>query len=140
MTEMEQNVYFQLRDSVRDLMTFLDGNTENIKSAINAMATVMPQMRHQVNNLIYVVENLRDTIANIDTASIPNVNELVTLGAKIDEVLRAAIEFLPDEPDTMIDVKRTTLVLSDLPALGESKGDIVDSLNGIIGHLYELKS
>ena len=137
---MEQNVYIQLRETVKGFRDFLDNNTLNLKSGIHSVASIMPQTNHLADSLIYLMENLRNTIMNIDTGSIPYLVELSTFGDKVNMILQSAKELLPNEPNAIEDVMRTTHVLSDLPTLGDIKGEIIGSLDGIIGHLYELKS
>jgi hypothetical protein len=137
---MEQNVYFQLGETIKGFGDFLDNNTQNVKSGIHAVASIMPQTQHLADSLIYLMENLRNTIATIDSGSILHLDELSTFGAKVNMILQSAKELLPNEPNAIEDVKRTTHVLSDLPTLGGIKEEIVGSLDGIIGHLHELKS
>jgi len=137
---MEQNVYFELRETVRGFGDFLDNNTQNVKSGIHTVASIMPQTQHLADSLIYLMENLRNTISTIDTGSIMHLQELSTFGDKVNMILQSAKELLPNEPNAIDDVKRTTHVLSDLPTLGNIKGEIIGSLDGILGHLHELKS
>jgi hypothetical protein len=137
---MEQNVYYQMRDTVIGLRDFLDDNAQNVKSGIHTVASIMPQMQHLVDSLIYLMENLRDTIKTIDAGTIPHLHELSTFGAKVNLLLNGAMQLLPNEPHTIDDAERTVRVLSDLPTLGEIKDEILGPLDGIISRLYELKS
>lgn len=137
---MEHNVYYQIRDTVTSLKEFLDGNTQQIKSGIQTMASILPQTKHLIDNLIYLTESLRNTIMTVDAGSIPNLHELSVFGTKINVILHAAMQLLPNEPYTIDDVERTSRVIGDLPSLAEIKGDILGPLDGIIGHLHELKA
>lgn len=140
MSKMEQNVFYQLRDTIVALKEFLDGNVLPVKAGIDAMRSIMPQTAHLIDNLIYLLENLRNTLATMDTGSIPNLRELSAFGTKINVVLHAVMQLLPNEPYMIDDVERSARVIGDLPSLSEVKGEILGPLDGVIGHLYELKA
>lgn len=137
---MEHNVFYELKETINGLKDFLDGNSQNVKAGIQAMASIMPQTMHLVDNLIYLMDNLKDTIAGADAGSIPNINELASFGQKINLILRTAVQLLPDDPYMIDDIERSSRVMSNLPSLEHVKGEILGPLDGVIGHLHELKA
>ncbi|HKK13850.1 MAG TPA: hypothetical protein VKA14_04240 [Gammaproteobacteria bacterium] len=134
-----RNLYHELRDTLQGLKDFLDANVHSLKPGMQALTAAIPQVRHLADNLIYLLQNFKSTIQNLDVYQLPALPEVNRFAVQVEHLLSTARSLLPDEPDTVMDVRRTTRLLASLEGLEEVKGDILFLTDAIIGHLYELK-
>ena len=141
---MEPQFFFHdLRDKLRNIKEFLDGNIytiQNVKPSIQALVPFIPQVQHLFMNLIYLLNRLKSKFQNLDPNSLPNMAELTNLTGLLDVFFDSTEELLKEDAETIDDMRAMTAIISGLPAYGEVKDEIVSLIDGIIGRIEELRS
>lgn len=132
-------LYHELRDSLQGVKQFLDGNTQALKPGMDALFAAVPHTRHLLDNLIYLLNGFKLNVQQLDIDQISGVPEMTRFAAQLDNFLDTAQDFLPEESTVVRDVQRTARVLTSLNRLNEVKGELLFLVDGIVGHLYELK-
>ncbi len=136
----EPNLFEELKDVLQDFKQFLDDNVPTIKPAINAIASLVPQINELIDLLIGLMNNLKTEIQNLDVSAIPGLDEVSEFTGKIDDLLEAAAKLLPDQADAIEQISDVADVVTALPSLEAVKGEIISLIDAIVGHLTSLKS
>lgn len=132
-------LYHELRDSLQGVKQFLDGNTQALKPGMGALFAAVPHTRHLLDNLIYLLNGFKANVQQLDSDQMSGVHEMTRFAVQLDDFLETAHDFLPDDSTAVRDVQRTARVLTSLSRLNEVKGELLFLVDGIVGHLYELK-
>ncbi len=132
------SLYHDLRNALQGLKEFLDSNHNAVEPGLRAFASVVPQARHLVKSLAYLLENLQHTLQALEPGALSAPTEIAEFTRQIEQVLHAAGKLLPDGPDTVDDVLSMTRVINDLPALGELRTELGGLIDSILGHLRTL--
>jgi hypothetical protein len=139
--EME-NYYQAIRDTLHTLKEFLDKNdsaiNNTIKPGLQTLYGTIPQTRHFIANIIFLLEDFKSRLQRTDVRTIPNIGELTRFATLVDTVLEKSGSLLPDQFDTIQDVHGTARMIGDLPALTELKDDIIKYVEGIVAHCRKL--
>lgn len=136
----DKNLFEELKDVLQDFKEFLDENVATIKPAINALASLIPQINELLDLLISLMGKLKTEIQNLDVSSIPGLDEVSEFTTKITAFLDAAKNLLPEEGDTIDEVLSVANVVTGLPSLEEVKTEILSLLDAITAHLVSLKA
>ncbi|HEX2028738.1 MAG TPA: hypothetical protein VHF25_12160 [Nitriliruptorales bacterium] len=136
----EPNLFEELKDVLQDFKQFLDDNVPTIKPAINAIASLVPQINELIDLLIGLMNNLKTEIQNLDVSAIPGLDEVSEFTGKIDDLLEAAAKLLPDQADAIEQISDVADVVTALPSLEAVKGEIISLIDAIVGHLTSLQS
>lgn len=136
----EKNLFEQLKEVLADFKQFLDENVPTIKPAINAIASLIPQVNDLVDLLIQLMGKLKTEIQNLDVSTIPGLAEVSEFSEKIKGFLESAKKLLPDETDSIDEIADVADVVTGLPSLDAVKTEIVTLIDAIVAHLNSLKS
>ncbi len=134
------NLFQELKDVLQDFKDFLDANVPTIKPAIQALASLIPQINELIDKLIDLMNKLKTEVQNLDVSAIPGLAEASEFTTKVKAFLEAAKNLLPDEADTIDDVLGVADVVTGLPSLDEVKTEILALIDAIVAHLNSLKS
>jgi hypothetical protein len=134
------NLFEQLKEVLADFKSFLDSTVPTIKPAIQAIASLIPQVLELVDLLIDLLGKLRTEISNLDVSAIPGLSEVAEFTAKVTTLLEAAEKLLPDEADSIRQIGDVADVVTGLPSLEAVKGEILTLLDAILTHLNSLKT
>lgn len=136
----QENIYEELKDVLQDFKDFLDENVPTIKPAIQALASLIPQVVDLLDLLIGLMNDIRTEIENLDVSDIPGLSEVSTFTENIGAFLDASADLIPDEAEgTVEDIREVINVVGGLPSLDEVKQDILDLIDAIVAHLNDLK-
>lgn len=133
------NIYQELKDVLEDFKGFLDTNVPTIKPAIQALASLIPQVTELLDKLIDLMNKLKTEIQNLDVGAIPGLAEASQFTTKVKDFLGAAKNLLPDEADTIDEVLAVADVVTGLLSLDTVKEDILNLITAIVAHLNSLK-
>jgi len=136
----DTNLFQELKDVLQDFKDFLDENVATIKPAINALASLIPQINDLLDLLIGLIGNLKSEIQNLDVSAIPGLEEVSSFTTKIRAFLEAAKNLLPDQSDDIDQVLSVADVVTGLPSLDDVKAEILALLDAINAHLTSLKA
>lgn len=136
----EDNLYQELKNVLEDFKTFLDDNVSTIKPAIQALASLIPQVVDVIDLLINLMNQIKAEIENLDVSAIPGLSEVSQFTSQITNFLDASADLLPsDTQGTVEDIRSVINVVGGLPSLDEVKQDILDLIDAIVTHLNSLK-
>ncbi len=141
MAQPVQNLFQELKDVLTEFKTFLAANVGTIKTAINALAALFPQIKDLITQLIDLMGKLKAEIEKLDVQNIPGLSEASQFTEKVTNLLTTTKTLLPAQAGAIDDVLSVAGVISGLPALtGQIKAEIVALIDAINGHLNTLKS
>ncbi len=136
----EKNLFEELKDVLQDFKTFLDSNVPTIKPAIQAIASLIPQVNELIDKLIGLMNSLKTELNKLDVSAIPGLAEASNFTSKIKTFLDAAENLLPDQKSTIDDVRSVADVVTGLPSLDAVKAEIIGLIDAINAHLNSLKA
>lgn len=136
----EKNLFEELKDVLQDFKTFLDSNVPTIKPAIQAIASLIPQVTELIDKLVGLMNSLKTEINKLDVNAIPGLAEASNFTSKIKTFLDAAENLLPDQKSTIDDVRSVADVVTGLPSLDAVKAEIIALIDAIVVHLNSLKA
>ena len=125
---------------LQDFKTFLDSNVPTIKPAIQAIASLIPQVTELIDKLVGLMNSLKTEINKLDVNAIPGLAEASNFTSKIKTFLDAAENLLPDQKSTIDDVRSVADVVTGLPSLDAVKAEIISLIDAIVVHLNSLKA
>lgn len=136
----ETNLFQELKDALQEFKDFLDENVPTIKPAIQALASLIPQIVELIDLLVGLLNQVKTEVQNLDVSAIPGLAEVSEFTGKIDSLVEAARALLPDDAEESInEVLEVASVVSSLPSLDELKTEIVTLIEAIVIHLNSLK-
>ncbi|WP_020669584.1 hypothetical protein [Amycolatopsis nigrescens] len=135
----EENLFEELKAVLADFKGFLDENVPVIKPAIQAIASLVPQVKDLIDLLIELVGKLKTAVNELDVGNIPGLETVSELTGKIPAFLEAAKKLLPNETSTIDAISDVTDVVTSLPGVDAIKEEIVALLDAITVHLNSLK-
>lgn len=135
----DSNLFQELNDVLQEFKTFLDQNVPTIRPAIQAIASLIPQVTELIDKLVDLMGKLKTEIQNLDVSAIPGLSEATEFITKIKSFLAAAKNLLPDEAATIDEVLAVADVVGGLSGLDDVKQEILDTIDAIIAHLNSLK-
>jgi hypothetical protein len=136
---MDDNIFKELDDLLNEFEAFLNENVPTIKPAIQAIASLFPQVTEVIDKLIELMNKVKTEIENFDVSSIPGLDKATEFINMVKSFLTSAKALLPDEAGTIDDVLEVADVVGSLSGLDEVKQSILDSINAIVTHLNSLK-
>jgi phage-related protein len=136
---MADNIYQDLKKALDQFKSFLHNNMATIKTAYQALRTLVPRIEDLVNGLIDLLGKIRTEIANLDVSHIPGLSEISTFSESAKTLLETAKTLLPDQKAAIDDVLAVTDVVSGLPSVGDVKNDILGLIDTIVTDLENLK-
>lgn len=135
----EKNLFEELKDVLQEFKDFLDTNVPTIKPAIQALASLIPQIVELLDLLIGLMGDLKTEINNLDVSAIPGLAEASEFTEKVKNFLGAAKNLLTDKTDTIDQVLSVAEVVTGLPSLDQVKTEILALIDAITAHLTSLK-
>lgn len=134
------NLYEDLKDVLEDFKTFLDNNVPTIQPAIQALASLIPQITDVIDLLVNLMNQIKTEIQNLDVSAIPGLSEVSEFTSKITSFLDTSADLIPDDASSTVDSIRSAInVVGGLPSLDAVKQDILNLIDAIVGHLNSLK-
>ena len=135
----ETNLYEELKNALQELKDFLRQNTATIKPAIQALASVVPQVVTLINELIGLLNQVKTEINNLNVSGIPGLSEVSQFTQTVTTFLNTAKALLPNEASTIDEVLGAASVIGSLPSLDQVKQEIIQLIDAIIADLNQLK-
>ena len=135
----EPNLFEQLKAVLADFKSFLDDNVATIKPAIQAIASLIPQITELLDLLIDLLGKLKTELQNLDVGAIPGLGEVAEFTGMIPAFLDAAKKILPAETSSIDSIADVASVVTGLPSVDEVKAELLSLIDAITAHLTSLK-
>jgi ABC-type transporter Mla subunit MlaD len=135
----DTNLYQELKDALQQLKDFLQANAATIKPAIQALASIVPQVVTLIDQLIDLLNEVKTEIGNLNVSGIPGLAEVSGFTENVTTFLNTAKALLPGEADTIDEVLGAASVVGSLPSLDQVKQEIIDLIDAVIADLNQLK-
>lgn len=136
----EPNLFEELKAVLADFKAFLDDNVATIKPAIQAIASLVPQVNELIDLLVDLLTKLKTELNNLDVGAIPGLGEVAEFTGKIPAFLDAAKKILPDEAASIDSIADVASVVTGLPSVEAVKAELLSLIDAITAHLNSLKA
>jgi ABC-type transporter Mla subunit MlaD len=135
----QTNLYQELRDALQELKDFLQQNTGTIKPAIQALASLVPQVVTLIDDLVGLLNQVKTEINNLNVSGIPGLSQVSQFTQTVTTFLNTAKALLPNEASTIDEVLGAASVIGSLPSLDQVKQEIIQLVDAIVADLNQLK-
>lgn len=133
------NLYEELKNVLQELKTFLDQNVATIKPAINALASLVPQIKDLINDLVGLLNKVKTEIQNLNVGAIPGLAQVSSFTTVVKTLLDTTKKLLPNEAAAIQAISAAADVVTGLPSVDQLKNEILSLIDAIITHLNSLK-
>jgi len=131
-------VYLDVKKNLEVLRNFLINNEHALRSGLDALSTVVPQIRHVTGNLVSVMEQFHATLEGVKRITYSDVELLMAFSGHLQSFL-SGNPMLPEEPETRGDLMRNTTLLSGLNTLAQMREELVQLTEDIIFQVRGLR-
>lgn len=131
-------VYEDLKKNLELLRNFIINNEVALRSGLESMSTVVPQIRHLTGNMVSIMEQFRTTLDGVKSITYNDVELLMTFSGHLQSFLTGN-PLLPVEPEHRADLMSNTRLLSGLNSLASMREDLVQITEDIIFQVRGLR-
>lgn len=131
-------VYLDVKKNLEVLRNFLINNEHALRSGLDALATVVPQIRHVTGNLVSVMEQFHTTLEGVKRITYSDVELLMAFSGHLQSFL-SGNPLLSEEPASRGDLTRNTALLSGLSTLAQMREELVQLTEDIIFQVRGLR-
>lgn len=132
-------VYEDLKKNLELLRNFIINNESTLRTGLDSMATVVPQIRHLTGNMVSIMEQFRSTLDGVKSITYSDVELLMAFSGHLQSFLTGN-PLLPVEPEHRSELMRNTSLLSGLNSLAQMREDLVQLTEDIIFQVRGLRS
>lgn len=131
-------VYEELKKNLELLRNFIINNELALRSGLESMSTVVPQIRHLTSNLVSIMEQFRTTLDGVKSITYSDIELLMSFSGHLQSFL-SGNPLLPVEPEHRADLVSNTQLLSGLNSLASMREDLVQITEDIIFQVRGLR-
>lgn len=134
------DLFRDLRNALSNLKAILDANGAGLKTTIQTLKTVLPQVGDLLNQLISLMNSLKTDIQNLDVSNVTGLPQLASFATSAQTVLQDSEDLLFDRKDDVDQVLGVLSILESLPSLVSVRQDILTLIDGIVADLNTLSA
>lgn len=131
-------VYLEVRRNLEGLRNFLINNEHALRSGLDSLSMVVPQMRHLTGNLVTVMEQFHATLEGVKSITYSDIELLMAFSGHLQSFF-SGNPLLPEAPETRKDLVKNTQLLSELNTLAQMREDLVQLTEDIIFQVRGLR-
>lgn len=131
-------VYLDVKKNLEVLRNFLINNEHALRSGLDSLSTVVPQIRHVTGNLVSVMEQFHATLEGVKRITYSDVELLMAFSGHLQSFL-SGNPLLPEEPASRGDLTSNTVLLSGLSTLAQMREELVQLTEDIIFQVRGLR-
>lgn len=131
-------VYRDVRKNLEVLRNFLINNEHALRSGLDSLSTVVPQIRHLTGNLVTIMEQFHTTLEGVKSITYSDVELLVAFSGHLRNFL-SGNPMLPEAPESRGDLVHNTQLLSGLSTLAQMREELVQLTEDIIFQVRGLR-
>ena len=80
-------VYHDVRKNLEVLRNFLINNEQALRSGLDSLSSVVPQVRHLTSNMVTIMEQFRSTLDNVKSITYSDIELLMTFSGHLQDFL-----------------------------------------------------
>ena len=134
----DSTVYQDVRRNLEVLRNFLINNEQALRSGLESLSTVVPQIRHLTGNLVSVMEQFHSTLEGVKRITYSDVELLMAFSGHLQNFL-SGNPMLPESPESRGDLMHNTTLLSGLNTLAQMREELVQITEDIIFQIRGLR-
>ncbi|MBU1191528.1 MAG: hypothetical protein KKE76_07420 [Gammaproteobacteria bacterium] len=131
-------VYEELKKNLELLRNFIINNEVALRSGLESMSTVVPQVRHLTGNMVSIMEQFRTTLDGVKSITYSDIELLMSFSGHLQGFL-SGNPLLPVEPEHRADLVSNAQLLSGLNSLASMREDLVQITEDIIFQVRGLR-
>ena len=131
-------VYEDLKKNLALLRNFIINNELALRTGLDSVSKVVPQVRHLTSNMVSIMEQFRTTLDDVKSITYSDIELLMSFSGHLHSFL-SGNPLLPDEPEHRTDLVNNTQLLSGLNSLASMREDLVQITEDIIFQVRGLR-
>lgn len=135
----DADVYRDVRKNLEGLRNFLINNEQSLRSGLDSLSGVVPQVRHLTSNMVTIMEQFRATLEDVKTISYADIELLTAFSGHLHSFLSKDNPLLPEAPEQSADLARSSNLLSGLNDLAQMREELVQITEDIIFQVRGLR-
>lgn len=135
----DATIYEELKKNLQGLSNFIINNELTLRSGLDTMSTVVPQIRHLTGNLVTIMEQFHSTLDGVKSITLNDVELLMAFSGHLQSFL-SGNPLLPVEPEHRSDLVRNTQLLSGLSSLAQMREELAQITEDIIFQVRGLRT
>ncbi len=132
-------VYQDVRKNLETLRNFLMNNEQALRSGLDSLSSVVPQVRHLTGNMVTIMEQFRSTLDSVKSITYSDVELLMAFSGHLHDFLSDKNPLLPEEPEHSADLNNGANLLSGLNDLAQMREELVQITEDIIFQVRGLR-
>lgn len=132
-------VYRDVRKNLEVLRNFLIQNEQALRSGLDSLASVVPQVRHLTGNMVTIMEQFRSTLEDVKSITYGDIELLMEFSGHLQSFLSRKNPLLPEEPEHSADLTNSSNLLSGLNDLAQMREELVQITEDIIFQVRGLR-
>ncbi|MBI5462283.1 MAG: hypothetical protein HY941_08880 [Gammaproteobacteria bacterium] len=132
-------IYEELKKNLQGLRNFILNNELTLRSGLETMSTVVPQIRHLTGNLVSIMEQFHATLNGVKSITMNDIELLMAFSGHLQSFL-SGNPLLPAEPEHQGDLVRNTQLLAGLNSLAQMREELAQLTEDIIFQVRGLRS
>ncbi len=135
----EPVIYEEVKKNLQSLRNFILNNELVLRTGLDTMSAVVPQVRHLASNLIAIMEQFHSTLNNVKKITMSDVELLMAFSGHMQSFL-SGNPLLPEEQEVQSDLVRNTQLLAGLNSLATMREELADLTEDLILQVRGLRS
>jgi hypothetical protein len=135
----DASVYQDVRKNLEALRNFIINNEQALRSGLDSLSGVVPQVRHLTGNVVTIMEQFRATLEDVKTITYSDIELLMDFSGHLQSFLSRKNPLLPEEPEHSTDVSNGSQLLSGLNDLAQMREELVQITEDIIFQIRGLR-
>jgi hypothetical protein len=132
-------VYQDVRKNLEGLRKFLIDNEQSLRSGLDSLSSVVPQVRHLTGNMVSIMEQFRSTLESVKSITYADIELLMEFSGHLQSFLSGKNPLLPEEPEHSADLTNNSKLLSGLSDLAQMREELVQITEDIIFQVRGLR-
>ena len=132
-------IYEELRTNLQGLRNFIINNELVLRSGLDTMSTVVPQIRHLTGNLVSIMEQFHSTLDGVKKITMTDIELLMSFSGHLQSFL-SGNPLLPTEAEHQGDLVRNTQLLAGLNSLAQMREELAQLTEDIIFQVRSLRT
>jgi len=135
----DEDVYRDVRKNLEGLRNFIINNEQALRSGLDSLSGVVPQVRHLTGNMVTIMEQFRSTLEDVKSISYADIELLTAFSGHLHSFLSRKNPLLPEEPEHNTDLTNSFNLLSGLNDLAQMREELVQITEDIIFQVRGLR-